>query len=51
MERAEKFSDLPNLLNDLTKRLPDAPMPGKGKSPSIDSSKHAKKSKRVAKRL
>jgi hypothetical protein len=51
MERAEKFTDLPVLLNDLVKRLPGAPMPGKDESPSSDSSKRAKKSKRVAKRL
>jgi hypothetical protein len=51
MERAEKFIGLPDLLNDLAKRLPDVPMPGKSESPSDDSSKHTKKSKRVAKRL
>jgi hypothetical protein len=51
MERAEKFIDLPELLNDLAKRLPDAPMPCKDESPNNDSSKRAKKSKRVAKRL
>jgi flagellar biosynthesis regulator FlaF len=51
MERAEKFSDLPELLNDLARRLPNAPMPGKDESPNDDSNKRAKKSKRVAKRL
>jgi hypothetical protein len=51
MERAEKFTDLPELLNDLARRLPDAPMPGKVESPSNDSNKGAKRSKRVAKRL
>jgi hypothetical protein len=51
MERAEKFIGLPDLLNDLAKRLPDAPMPGKGESPSNDSNKRTKKNKRVAKRL
>jgi hypothetical protein len=51
MERAEKFIDLPELLNDLAKRLPNAPMPGKDESPSVDSSKRTKSNKRVAKRL
>ena len=51
MERAEKFIDLPDLLNDLSKRLPDAPMPDKVESPSSDSKKRTKRSKRVAKRL
>jgi hypothetical protein len=51
MERAEKFIGLPDLLNDLAKRLPDAPMPGEGESPSNDSNKRTKKSKRVTKRL
>jgi transposase InsO family protein len=51
MERAEKFIGLPDLLSDLSKRLPDAPMPGKSESPSNDSNKHTKKSKRVAKKL
>jgi hypothetical protein len=51
MERAEKFTDLPELLNDLARRLPNAPMPGKVESPSNDSSKQAKRCKRVAKRL
>jgi hypothetical protein len=45
MERAEKFIGLPDLLNDLAKRLPDAPMPGKDESPRDDSSKRTKKAK------
>jgi hypothetical protein len=51
MERAEKFIGLPELLNDLAKRLPDAPVPGKSEPPNGDSNKRAKKSKRVARRL
>jgi hypothetical protein len=44
MERAEKFIDLPELLNDLARRLPNAPMPCKDESPNDDSSKRTKKS-------
>jgi hypothetical protein len=51
MERADKFVDLPKLLNDLAKRLPDAPMPGKDESPNVDSSKRTKSNKRGPKRL
>jgi hypothetical protein len=51
MERAEKFIGLPDLLNDLSRRLPDAPMPVRDESPDSDSNKRAKKSKHVAKRL
>jgi hypothetical protein len=51
MERAEKLIGLPELLNDLAKRLPDSPMPGKSESPNGDSNKRAKKSKQVARRL
>jgi hypothetical protein len=51
MERAERFIGLPDLLCDLSKRLPNAPMPDKSESPSNDSSKRTKRSKRVAKRL
>jgi hypothetical protein len=51
MEWAEKFIGLTDLLHDLMRRLPNAPMPVKDKSSSGDSNKRTKRSKRVARRL
>ena len=47
MERAAKFAEMTDVLNDLCRRLPEAPMPGE-----VDDSKpKPKTNKRKAKRV